>query len=172
MKTRIWKRVFLYSFLIYMLSTFYTRFVEFEYLRFSILKIINGLPLDFTTLESNSNVSTQIGVLSSLEIAQMLKTNADSFPNCYEGTKHSFSYNPLSEDKYVVIRFKNRFDTCYGTIKCYFSSLTFPISSFVFIPWRTPTYYNIIFPYPANIEKHSENSETIYLRWKNSWGPP
>lgn len=171
MKTRIWKKVFLYSLLVYMLSTFYTRFVEFDYLRFSILKIINSLPLDFIYVESQDSIDTQIGVLSSLEIAELLKTNPQQFSGCYDGSKHTFSPGTALKDKYVVIRFKNFDRTSWGVIKCYFSNLTYPISSFVFIP-RTSAYYNIVFPYPANIEKYSEDSETIYLRWKNSWGPP
>lgn len=165
---RIYRKIFVYSLFIYLGSTMYTRISDCDYSFPG--NVLYALPLDAFPLkyiEGTRSVSTQLGVLSSLEVATLLKTNPDTFPNVYEGMTLKQIEMPESDRDYVVLRFKNIDYSRSGNIKCYYSYFPYSIMLFLNLPWEKKNYSNVIFPYSQSLEKDSKNSPEVSIRWRN-----
>jgi hypothetical protein len=173
--TRFLRNAFIFSLLFYLLSTACTRLQDFHGYLSLFNKITYSVPFDafplkYLHIDGKDWVSTQIGVLSSGEVAELLKTNPDQFQNCYEETALKPTYSPTSKRDYVVLRFKNSSSDQWGGIKCYFPCFPYPIVQFISLPFRMTAYYNVILPYPEFLEKSPPNPCSITVRWNNSWG--
>jgi hypothetical protein len=159
---RICKRIFIYSLMIYLISTAFVRTKEAGGGIFGN-SLFNLLPLDAYPLkyiEGTDSISYQVGVLSNLEVIELLKTNPDVFPGVYEGMTFDGVKTSQKNKDYVVLRFKGSY--CWGGIKCYFSCFCYPILQKITL--KSPeSYYNVIFPYP---ECHDDlRSCDISLKW-------
>jgi hypothetical protein len=158
-----------------LLSTAYTRIRDSGWHGFLLNTIVYSLPLDafplkYLGLEGKGRVSIQMGALSSAEVAELLRTNPDQFPNCYEG---KIFENRNEKADYVVIRYKNAYYLSkWGDIKYYYSCFSCPITQFISMPGRMNEYYNVILPYPTFLEENSDKSCTFTMKWKSIWGHP
>ena len=173
MMTRVLKNIFVCFLALYLISTGYTRFKNYGRFSLSLTMIyllpFDAFPLKYLRMEGKERVFMQIGVLSKASIVELLETNADQFPNCYEGTTLKPPSFELDKD-YVVLRFKNNYCSSYwGNIKCYFSCFPHATAERIALPSQMPTYYNFILPYPEFLEKNSQDPCAITLRWKNFW---
>jgi hypothetical protein len=173
--TRFLRNAFIFSLFFYLVSTACTRLQDFGgYLSLFYKQIysipFDAFPLKYLQIEGKERISIQIGTLSASEIAELLKTNPDQFPNCHEGITLKPIHSLTSKRDYVVLRFKDHSGAHWGDIKCYFSCFPYPLVQFVSLPYQMTAYYNVILPYSEFLEKNPQNPCAITLRWKNFWG--
>lgn len=172
--TRFLKYLLVISFFLYLFSTAYVRYKDRTRYLFSA-QIIYHLPADafpMKYLEGKDEISIQMGVLSTEEVANLFKENPDTFPHCYDTMTIVPKDRPVSQRDYVVIRFKDNRSVNWGEIKCYFSGFPYSLVEFFSGGCRKKCYYNVVIPYPEVLEKNTEDPIKISLRWKNFWGAP
>ncbi len=161
----IYKKICLISFFFYLLSTFYVRFDEYK--RYIITwRLTCSLPLDeypLSIFEQKDNLSTQVGVLSSCEVAELLKTNPETFPGMYPGLKLTKKNISPAKKEHLVVRLKTFGDRCTFTLKCYFSCFPYATELDTYLT-REDYYYNIIMPYPAFLEKDPQDPCDVTLK--------
>ena len=166
---RVYKKVFWYSFWLYLGSTMYTRVQDSRFFDDLVLNILEGLPLDAFPLQYlgwRMFISTQIGVLSESEVLNLLRTNPDTVPYLQDGTILKHIDVPISDRDYVVLRFKN--DSRYsGDVKIYCSCFPYAITEFAYLSYGNNVYSNIVLPYPQFLEQDLAHSSKVYWRWKN-----
>ncbi len=165
----IYRKIFLYSFLFYMVSTAITKLMDCDSGRFTA-NMFYALPSDsflFKRMLGTSSRSAQIGVLSHKQVIELLKTNPDIFPYLHEGLELKEIDTPKEERDYLVLRFKNRNSNTWGDLKYYYSFFSYSITEFIYLAGNMSRYQNIIMPYPQFLEKDSKKEPEISLRWKN-----
>jgi hypothetical protein len=167
--TRLFKWVFVVSVLSYYVSVIYIRYEEGSPLQRSGWREIYALPWDawpfnYGANDGRDHVLIQIGVLSSTEVADLFRRNAEQFPHTYEGTKYKLG--GLSEDgrEYVVLRLKNQNSSCKGDIKCYFSCFPYSVTERVSLQSGMEENYNIILPYPEFLAPKDDPCR-VSARW-------
>ncbi len=172
--TRILRNIFLFSLPLYLISTFYTRLLDGNSYD-PFLRIIYSMPCDAFPLkcaEHKDQVLMQMGILSTAEVAELFKFNPDTFPHVYTGMCLQNIEEPPTARDYVVLRFKNTDNSVWGDFKWYFSCFHYPITHYISAPFRMPTYYNIIIPYPKVTDKDSTLPCETCVRWRNFEGSP
>ena len=107
-------------------------------------------------------VKTEIGILSSPEVAKLLETNPESFP-CFQEEGIS---NSNHEQEYLVVRCRRQGFSRYGFIKCYYSCFPYPFGYNIEMTKEFEP-YNIIIPYPDFLHENSNHPCKTTLRWKN-----
>ncbi len=168
----ICRKIFVFSVFLYMGSTMYTRIknVGFDDPAWSLLY---SLPLDAFPLkyiDGTRNISTQIGVLSTAEVMQLLEANLKDFPNMQEGLDIEHIDSLKSNQDYLVLRFQNNSRTAWGDLKVYFSFFPYATVLEIFAPYSEEKYYNAIIPYPQFLEGESRSSPQVFTRWEKTWG--
>jgi hypothetical protein len=165
---RIHRKILLYSLLFYLGSTIYVRFGDYCFCD-GITRTLFALPWDvfpLNYLEGKQSISTQIGALSSSEVAKLLETNPDEFPNMYNGLRLTKDNLSNASKEYLVLRFKNTHSRHYFDIKCYFSNFPYSTELVTSLSSLTDSYYNIILPYPEFLEENPQEPCEVFLRWK------
>jgi len=163
------RRLFIFSLLFYLVSTFYTRWNN-SGLYCLRDKLIYSLPWDAFPgdFEGKNDVKIQLGVLSKTQVTELLKKNPESFEGCYQGMALHPSNIHTSNKEYFILRYKNTYRRItWGDLKCYFSCFPYPLLEHMCGPASMTEYYNIILPYPAQEES---KPCTVSVKWKNIWG--
>ncbi|MBS0627893.1 MAG: hypothetical protein JSS09_06740 [Verrucomicrobia bacterium] len=114
-------------------------------------------------------IKTQIGVLSTSDVIQLLETNPVTFPHMQDGLSLTDIDLPPSERDYLVIRFNNGCGSSYFNVKYYFSHFPYAINFNTYSGNSYPNYYNIIIPYPEFLNKNPKDPEEVFMRWKSMY---
>jgi hypothetical protein len=164
-----YRKIFLFSLFFYLVTTAFVRFEDF-YRDSPMARILSALPWDafpLNYLEGRNSISTEIGVLSSAEVARLLETSYSHSPYMHSGmsvTKNDFSH---SHKEYLVLRLQGNRSAAYTfDIKYYFSCFPYSVSLQTALPYAMDPYCYIIIPYPSFLEENSKEPCNVFLRWK------
>ncbi len=169
---RLYRRIAFFALFFYLGSTSYIRFDEFDKVGDIFMRSFYSLPWDAFPLryiaENEESISTQMGILSSRELVQLLETNPELFPHMHNGITLNSSDIKKSQGDHLVIRFKYR-GNCYFDIKYYIPCFPYSINLNDLHLLNSGIYHTIIMPNPIFLKKQCEKPEDISMRWKFFW---
>ena len=165
---RFFKSIFVFSLLLYLGSSFYVRMNTSRFRSLS-LRVLDSFPVDAFPLKyiGKNLLYTQIGVLSSSEVKELLQTNPEVFLNMDQGLSLKETQVPKEGRDYAVLRFKNKQLPKWGVMKVYLPYFSYADAQFINLPCYMEEYFNFIIPYSESMEGKKERSPLLFGRWKN-----
>ena len=166
---RFFKSIFVFSLLLYLGSSFYVRMNNSRGSSLG-LRVLDSFPIDAFPLKciwAKSLLCTQIGVLSSSEVKELLQTNPEVFPNMDQGLSLKETQVPKKDRDYAVLRFKNKQFSKWGVMKVYLPYFSSANDQFIYLPPYMEEYFNFIIPYSESMEGKKERYPLLFGRWKN-----
>lgn len=166
---RFFKSIFIFSLLLYLGSSFYVRMNNSIFFSWGLV-LLDSFPVDAFPLKyvgKKNLLCTQIGVLSSSEVKELLRANPEEFPHMDQGLLLKETQVPKKDRDYAVLRFKNRQFSKMGGMKVYLPYFSYADAQFIDLPCYMEEYFNFIIPYSESLEGKREKSPLLFGRWKN-----